>query len=277
MTIELSNLSFCYPKAAQPALEGNSATILPGMHLLLGENGAGKTTLLHVIAGLLNPTKGTCKIDGCPTRFRLPSINSHMFFTGVGIDFPAKTINEMTRIHAQFFPQFSSEQLKENLAAFGMTGGELLSHMSTGNAQKAKTAYALALNVDVLLLDEPANGLDIESKHVLQQLIARQTLPEQTVIVSTHNVADLEHLYDGVIDLHRGHIQYAMPVDDIVARLRFVISDSKPAEAIFSEMRIGRHHSIVLNDTGAYSDIDYQLLYLAARSPQSADKILSLL
>jgi len=277
MNIELQDLGFKYPKSSMPALSAISAVISPGMHLLLGENGAGKTTLLHLISGLLYPTEGRCLVDGCDTKLRLPSVNSHIFFTGVGMDYPSRSINEMASIHGRFYPTFSALQLRENLESFNMNGNEKLTSLSLGNAQKAKIAYALALNTDILLLDEPANGLDIESKRVMQKLIADRTQPHQTVIVSTHTVADLEHLYDGVIDLRGGRLLYALSVDEIIDRIRFVVADSVPAEAIYSEMRVGRHHCIIPNSTGAYTDPDYQLLYMAMRTPVSNDLIYSLL
>lgn len=277
MIIGLRDLDFKYPKAPRAAISGLTATISPGMHLLLGENGAGKTTLLHLIAGLIFPSAGDCCIDDCPAKLRLPSINSHMFLTGTGLEFPARSIKEMARTHAPFFPNFSPLQLVKNMKAFGLDEEAKLSSLSTGNYQKAKVAYALALNVDILLLDEPANGLDIESKRVMQQLIAQQISPEQTVIISTHTVADLEHLYDGVIDLKKGKLQYSLTVDNIIRRIRFVTSANKPDDAIYTEQRIGLYHSILQNETEEYTDPDYQLLYMAMRQPGSAQILYSIL
>lgn len=277
MEINLNGLSYRYPHSARAALSDINARISPGMHLLLGENGAGKTTLLHLIAGLLFPTEGCCTVNDCPTRLRLPSIGSRMFFTGTGLELPAHSMNELARIHAQFYPRFSPERLRENLTRFGIEGSEKLRDLSLGNMQKAKIAYALALNTEILLLDEPANGLDIQSKRIMQKMLAEQTGDEQTVIVSTHSVADLEHLYDGVIDLSHGRLLYALKVDELLRRVRFAVSDAKPADAIYSEMRIGRYHSIIANSGDNYSEPDYQLLYLAMRNPEGGPRLLSLL
>lgn len=277
MNIEFNNLSFSYRKKGAPALSNLSGAVAPGLHLLLGENGAGKTTLLHLIAGLLFPSSGTCTIDGCPTRFRLPSINSRLFFTGVNLQLPAATLAEMVRIHAQFYPRFSAELLAENLKAFGIGIADKLKSMSTGTLQKAKLAYALSLRTDILLLDEPANGLDIESKRTMSRLIASQLQPGQTIIVSTHVVSDLEHLFDGVIDLRLGHLLYARTLDEITSRIRFVQTDSLPADAIYAEQRIGRWHCILPNPDGEYSEPDFQLLYMAARHSRSAETLVALL
>lgn len=277
MIIRFENLTYSYKRKGLPALTDISGAVGPGLHLLLGENGAGKTTLLHLIAGLRFPSSGTCTVDGCPTRLRLPSISSHIFFTGINMFFPAVTLNEMASIHGRFYPRFSVEKLRENLAAFGLTADMKLRSLSTGSYQKAKIAYALALAPDILLLDEPANGLDIQSKRILHQMIASQMLPEQTVIVSTHTVNDLETLFDGVIDLSRGHMLYALTVDEITARVRFTVTSDLPSDAIYFEPRIGRFHCIRPNLNGEYSEPDYQLLYMAARNPKCASTLVSLL
>lgn len=277
MTIKLQNLTFGYSRKGARAIDDVSCVINPGLHLLMGENGAGKTTLLHLIAGLQSPTSGTCEIDGCPTRLRLPSVNSEIFFTGVNLEFPALTISEMARIHGQFYPAFSPSDLKNNLEAFGIDANQKLRSLSTGSYQKAKIAYALALHTGILLLDEPANGLDIEAKRTFNSLIASQVDSSQTVIVSTHNVIELERLFDGVIDLSHGKLLYAGTIDEITSRIRFSNCIVPPDDAIYSESAIDRFKCILPNTDGSYSEPDYQMLYMASRNPESAATIIDLL
>lgn len=271
MEIQLKDLRFSYRKSHTAAIDGISATISPGIHLLLGENGAGKTTLLHLIDGLLFPTAGECRVDGGEPRLRLPSISSCMIFYGPDTQLPAASINEMVRIHSGFYPHFSPEMLAENLKAFGMTGAERLKNLSMGNRQKAAVAYMLALRTEIVLLDEPATGLDIESKEALQQMIARCVEPDQTVIVSTHNIADLRHLYDGVMVLSHGRLLLADSTDFILSRLVFTVSPVPPVDAIYCEPRLDRYHSISENADGEpCSDIDYRLLYMALHRPDNS-------
>lgn len=265
MEIKLKDLSYRYSAKGPLALRGVTATISPGVHLLLGENGAGKTTLLHIIAGLLTPTEGKCLIDGAESAFRLPSILSKTFICGVNIDFPMRSIAEMVKVHAPFYPNFSDEVLESNLAAFGIEKDTLLSDLSTGNAQKAKIAYALALRTPILLLDEPTNGVDIESKKQLQRMIAECVTEEQTVIISTHSVSDLENFYDGVIDISDGQLQYALSLNEILDRVDFVVADSMPENAIYGESRIGRAHFVRAKESMEWTDIDFELLYMATR------------
>ncbi len=265
MDISLKNLSFRYSSKGPLALQGISADLGPGIHLLMGENGAGKTTLLHLIAGLLKPTSGSCTIDGAESSLLLPSILSKLFLCGVNVEFPMRSIAEMVKYHAPFYPNFSPEMLERNLSAFGIEASTLLSDLSTGNAQKAKLAYALSLRTPILLLDEPTNGVDIDSKKQLQRMIAESISDTQTVIISTHSVADLENFYDGVIDLHGGKLTYALSVDEILDRLSFGTGPEVPPGAIYSEPWIGSFRYVLAKDDDKLTDIDYELLYMAAR------------
>lgn len=266
MEITLKNLNYRYKSQRQQyAIQDVNATIKPGIHLLLGENGAGKTTLLHLIAGLLTPSAGECLIDGAKSCNRLPSILSRVFISGINIDFPMRSIAEMVKVHAPFYPDFSRRMLDENLAAFGIDPSTPLSSLSTGNYQKAKVAYALALRTPVLLLDEPTNGLDIESKKLLQKMVATNVSDSQTVIISTHSVSDLENFYDGVIDICGSRLQYALTVNEILDRLDFGKANTPPPDAIYAEPWVGSFRFVSEKTDENWSDIDWEILYMAAR------------
>ena len=267
MDISLQHVSYAYHRKAPRVLHDIDLQLLPGIYLLLGENGAGKTTLLHILAGLRRPVEGRCLIDGAEAGMRLPSIMSHVAFLGDNMEFPASTVNATARCHAQFFPDFDSEMLARLLAAFGLTGDEKLRDLSLGNRHKSQVAYMLSLRTDILLLDEPANGLDIESRAALQQMMAECITPEQTVIVSTHTFADLRNLYDGVIVLAKGHLLTAAGIDTILDRLTFGTAVLPPPEALYFEPRLGRIHYLRRRtDADIDTDIDYQLLYTALKS-----------
>lgn len=264
MNIQLENLTLRYGRKV--ALDNITAAIEPGIHLLLGENGAGKTSLLHLIDGLRFPTGGKCLIDGAQTRYRLPSILSKTFYLGAGMPLPARTIGELVKVHAPFFPSFSSELLDSNLAAFNIDASTKFASMSTGTRQKATVAYALALRTPILLLDEPATGLDITSVRSLRNLISRCVEPEQTVIIATHHIHDLENLYDSVLMLRHGKMVLNMPTDEIIRKVAFVTSAAKPDDALFSLTSIGQYRSIIPNDGFLETNIDYELLYLALQN-----------
>ena len=268
--IEFSDVSFTYPYSGAAALRNISLSIDEGIYLLLGENGAGKTTFLHLAASLLLPSSGCVTINGSDSRDRKPSTLRSVFFIADDTEMPADTISTLARLHGRvFYPRFDSAMLDENLAAFGINPSIPLSSMSLGQRKKAIAAYALALRADILLLDEPANGLDIGSRDILRSLMARCVEPGQTVIVSTHTTADLQPLFDGIIMLRQSNLLFCNTTAHIASRLGFGIYNIPPREALFTMNDIGRFRSIVPADPLSPSEIDIHLLYSSMYSPES--------
>lgn len=272
--ISFNDLSYRYGKKT-PALESITADIPEGIYLLLGENGAGKTTLLHLIAGLLKAIpEGACTLDGAPTALREPSVLTRTFFYYDEIPFPYRSIRQMVRHHAVFYPSFDPEMLEQNLADFEMTGNEPIDQFSLGNRKKAQLAYVLALHTDVLLLDEPANGLDITSRTKLLRMMARCVSETQTVIISTHTVWDFQNLFDGLLVLGHGRLLVNMPIWEIASRVRFVHSPAPVEGAIYQEPEFGRFKAIVPNTAAdETTDVDFVVLYNALQSPASRNLV----
>lgn len=274
--IALNQISYTYRHGAE-ALINASGKIDPGIHLLLGENGAGKTTLLHVIAGLLYPTKGNCLINGRNVRDRQPSTLQKLFLLTDDVEFQGRTVNEISDIHGCFYPRFSKELLVENLGEFGMTGNEPLTKMSLGTRRKALIAYVLSLRVEVLMLDEPANGLDINAKKTLRRMLSRCTDDEQIVIVSTHTVWDLKDLFDGLMVISRGRLLVNRPTWEIAEVLTFTADNLPIINALYQEQDTGLFRGIIANESGEPStEVDFNLLYSALMSP-ACDRIISIL
>lgn len=272
--ISFNDLSYRYGKK-NLALDSITADIPEGIYLLLGENGAGKTTLLHLVAGLLKAIpEGACTLDGAPTALREPSVLSRTFFYSDEIPFPYRTIRQMVKHHAVFYPSFDAEMLEQNLADFEMTGNEPIDQFSLGNRKKAQLAYVLALHTDVLLLDEPANGLDITSRTKLLRMMARCVSENQTVIISTHTVWDFQNLFDGLLVLGHGRLLVNMPIWEIARRVKFVHSFTPVEGAIYQEPDFGQFKAIVPN-TGAdeTTDVDFVVLYNALQSPASRNLV----
>lgn len=263
--IELKNVTYAYRRGFV-ALDKVTADVPSGIHLLLGENGAGKTTLLRLIAGLIIPTEGCCLVDGATMTRREPSTLKRVFMMPDTMEIPTKTIREFAKIHSRFYPGFSQEYFEENLREFELNGSETFHQLSLGLRHKTLLAYIIALGVDVLLLDEPANGLDINSKKALRHMLARCISPKQTVIISTHTVSDLRELYDGVLVLSRSKLILAKPTWEISERISCVATPIPPYGSLFMEQGAGLFHSIVVNESGEPSDLNYGLLYSALMS-----------
>lgn len=266
--IELKDIEFSYRKKGTPALTAVTAVIEPGVHLLAGENGAGKTTLLHLISGVARPQKGEVLINGKNPSSSSPSSMGHTFLLEEGMMLPGGSIRGFAHLHSRFYPSFSGEAFTANLAAFGLSGDEEMKALSLGNRKKAQLAYALALNVNTLLLDEPTNGLDIQSKETLRRLIAANTNEDQTVIVSTHTVTELENLYDGAVMLTRSRLLFAGTEDAVAERLAFKSGRVPEHNALYSEIQPGRVLSICKAARDEETRVDWKLLYNAFHSQQ---------
>ncbi len=274
--IECRNLNYRYAGDTN-AIDSINASIAPGIHLLMGANGAGKTTLLHLLAGLLFPTSGECLLDGAHLKDRRPSTMAKVFFLGEDMIWPAPTINRLVETHAIFYPGFDEGLLRSNLLAMGLTGSEPLRSLSLGNRKKAAAAYALALRPEVLLLDEPANGLDISAKKALQKIILQSVDESQTVVISTHTVWDLQNLFEGVMLLKKGRLVINHSVGHILDRLAFVASAEPSAEALYIEEGLGGYQLIVPNDGSLSTDINFSTLYSAMAADTSCRQITSIL
>lgn len=267
--IEIKDISFSYGKG-RPVLIQASATLRPGINLLMGPNGTGKTTLLKIMSGMLQPQSGRCLIDHQDISLRRPEALRRVFYLADETQMPLPTIADMARLHAPFYPNFSEKRLWENLEDFHMTGTEKLAQMSLGSRRKANIAYALSLGVDALYLDEPANGLDILAKKTLNKMIARCMTDDNIVVIATHTVLEMEHLFDAVTFIDHGALPLSASVEDITSRLAFVTTDHPAPGAIYSEPGVGGYRSIVRNFDGIESQIDYVLMFVAMAQGNAA-------
>lgn len=273
--ITLKNVSFSYFSGGTPAVNDITTQIGPGVHLLLGENGAGKTTLLKLLDGLRVPQSGEIIFNDTDiARFRhLPSVLSHFAYLDNDMMLPGGTIENAAHSHAQFYPNFDPDLLRRNLEAFGISPVVSLRNLSMGNLRKAQMAYILSLRATVTLLDEPTNGMDIESKQILQRILAESITDEQTVIVSTHNFADLQNMYDALIVINRGKLILNTSIDRMLDRIVFATTQLEPADALYWELSGGLYHAIFEADSeepGLVGDVDFRLLYSALHSPYAA-------
>lgn len=260
--LTFDHLTYSY-HAGSDALADVCAAIDPGICLVLGENGAGKSTMLGLAAGNLITSEGRVDFNGMNPGKREPKAMSEIFFLPDDYRSPFRTVRDMARCHAPFYPRFDFGMLEANLASFGLSGDERLKQLSLGMAHKSYIAFALALRPSLLLLDEPANGLDIDSKKELRRMMSRCIDEDQTVLISTHTVADLEVLYDSVVVLHRGSCELAASTDSIQSALSFITSPVPVEGALYLEPDGGAFRAVIPAETPYATAVDYELLYSA--------------
>ena len=204
--IRIENLTFGYDKHSS-LLENFSLTFESGgIYGLLGKNGTGKSTLLYLMMGLLRAQKGSVQIDGMLPADRCPELMTEMFLVPEEYDLPAIRLKDYVRVIKPFYPKFSEQLMEDCLSCFDMNSDVNLGALSMGQKKKVYMCIALAANTSILLMDEPTNGLDILSKSQFRKAIIRGMNPGKTIIISTHQVHDVEHLLDSVVIIDRNRV-----------------------------------------------------------------------
>lgn len=249
----------------RPVLKGLSGSLAPGhIYGLLGANGSGKTTLLKTWAGLLAPLRGSVEVLGAAPSERRRSLLEETICMPDEIAFPALSLGAFERTYARFRPRFSHTAFEEALHRLDFSASVRVDRLSTGNRKKVFIAYALAGNPSLVLMDEPTNGLDIESKKAFRRLLAGFDMTDRVVVVSTHQVADLENLLTAAIVVREGAVALNALFDDITARFAFGNAGGEGETLYADGLR-----AIRLNRGGEYTDVDVELLYHAIHESEA--------
>ena len=236
---------------------------LPSGHVygLFGKNGVGKSTLLKLLCGALHG-KGLCQIDGIDSASRSIELLKQLCFVPETLDIRAITIEELAKVTKPFYPTFSDELLNYCIAELEVPTGIRLTKMSLGQQKKAIIAVAVACNTPYLLLDEPTNGMDIPSKAALRRIIASIASPEKLIIISTHQVDDLENLIDAAIIMDNNGILLSETLETIGQKLSFGPFDGA-SEIIYSEETLRGTWCVTRNESGIEAPVDMKLLFSA--------------
>lgn len=262
--IEIKDLSFSYKKKS-PIYDNFSLNIGTGeVFGLLGKNGTGKTTLLYLMTGLLHPQSGKVCFNGTDVHERHPSTLSEVFIVPEEFDLPDISLKQYVNITAPFYPKFSHEQLNSCLEVFEMPADIKFGELSMGQKKKAFICFALATNTSLLVMDEPSNGLDIPSKSQFRKAIAMGMSEEKSVIISTHQVRDIDSLLDHVIIIDDKHVLLDASTTLINERLYFGEGEAKENDnVIYSQPSIGGNSLLRANKGGEDSNINLELLFNA--------------
>ena len=262
--IHIENLSFAYKKKA--VFNGLNLQFETGhVYGLLGKNGTGKSSLLRNIAGLLQPKIGRITVNGHTPFDRLPIFLQDVFMVPEEFYLPDISVPDFIEHYAAFYPRFNHEKFRSYLGIFEIPADSTLQNMSYGQKKKVLISFALATGAKVLLMDEPTNGLDIISKSQFRKILAEALDDERCIIVSTHQVKDLENLIDRITIIDEGKILFDENVEAITKKLafRFAYDREEVANAIYSESSLAGNVIVTENSGGEESKLDLELLYKA--------------
>lgn len=219
--IDVKSLGFGYA-SRRKVLSNISLTLGEGhIHGLLGCNGIGKTTLLKIICGIMRPDSGSVMVDGLDPMSRKPQTFRELMIIPEEFDLPNVSLERYAKITSPLYPRFDMGAMRHYCEALNVDTCERLHSMSMGQRKKAYIAFALACNVRMLLMDEPTNGLDIPSKSIFRRLLAGYVDDSRMVVISTHQVADVESLLDNIIILDGRGVVLNATTSDICSRLKF--------------------------------------------------------
>lgn len=220
--ISVNNIDFKYAGQKEQVFHNFSLQLNENnIYGLLGKNGTGKSTLLYLIAGLLHPSHGTVTIDGILSSARRPEVLQELFIVPEEFDMPPMTLEQYVKIYKPFYPHFSQEVLENCLKDFEMPTSMKLQSLSMGQKKKVFMSFALASGTRLLLMDEPTNGLDIPSKMQFRRVVANNMTDDRTLIISTHQVHDVESLLDHILILSQSQLLLDASVGDICDRYSF--------------------------------------------------------
>lgn len=227
--IKTNHLSYRYAGSKSDSISDMSMEISSGKIVgLLGANGAGKSTLLYLLCGLLKPTAGNVEVENFNPWSRRPEFLQNIFLVPEEIDLPAISLESYVKAHSPFYPNFSIDSMNKALSHFNLTPDIHLGSLSMGQKKKAFLAFALACHTPVLLMDEPTNGLDIPGKSEFRRVVVDTMDDSRTIIISTHQVRDLEQLLDHVVIMDRNGILLNESIAHLQEKYYFGLSSTHP-------------------------------------------------
>lgn len=260
--IRIEKLGFSYGQV--PVLKNITMNLEPGkIYGLLGENGVGKTTLLTLLAGLKKPLQGSIDIEGSTPYSRAPQVLENQFYLADEmLPVPMKAA-EYARITGEFWPNYKQDTFEEIMELFENPSDKKMNEMSTGQLKKTYISLALALGCKYLFLDEPTNGLDIPSKAQFRSALMKYTGEDSTIVISTHQVRDLENIIDPIIILDRQDVLLNASLEEISRKLYFDYGTQLHPESLYSEQLPGGFIQVYPNAEGADSKVNIEALFNA--------------
>jgi ABC-2 type transport system ATP-binding protein len=189
-----------------------------------------------------------------------------MFLVTEEFDLPPIRLSEFADLNRPFYPKFSDEVLDSCLKDFELDRHVKLNELSMGQRKKAFMSFALATNTKYLFMDEPTNGLDIPSKSLFRKVVAQNMTEDSTLIISTHQVHDIESLLDHIVILDNSQILVDSSVADITDKYCFRYRNPQDMEGVlYAEPSLQGNAAITLREADEdETTINLELFFNAA-------------
>lgn len=263
--IQIKNLGYAYDSkgsAGNYVLKNINMSLEEGrIYGLLGENGVGKTTLLTLLCGLKKPLSGSIDTEGLKPYDREPSLLGSQYYLSDEVAAMNMKAREYADNYGRFWGGFDMEKFIEIMGVFENDPQQKMNRMSFGQLKKTYIAFALACNTKYLFMDEPTNGLDIPSKAQFRKAMMKYTREDSVILISTHQVRDLENIIDPIIILDRQDVLLNAGIAEITDKLYFDYSNERKEEALYSEMIPGGNIQVYRNLTGEESKVNIEALF----------------
>ncbi|EQE20604.1 ABC transporter family protein [Clostridioides difficile CD18] len=221
--IEIKNVSKTYKRMQGlkirkiEALKNVSFNIEKGkITALLGINGVGKSTMLKAIAGLINIDSGEIRIDG--EKINEKVYNKLAFVPDVQSHFSNTTIKETFEFMEIFYSKWNKEKSKEMMDIFKLDEDEIIDNLSKGNIARVKLILGFCQDPEYILLDEPFTGIDLFKREEFIGVIAQYMEENQAIIITTHEIVEIESLVDEVVILDEGQIITSFNAEELRER-----------------------------------------------------------
>ncbi|HAU5069863.1 TPA: ABC transporter ATP-binding protein [Clostridioides difficile] len=221
--IEIKNVSKTYKRMQGlkirkiEALKNVSFNIEKGkITALLGINGVGKSTMLKAIAGLINIDSGEIRIDGEKINEKI--YNKLAFVPDVQSHFSNTTIKETFEFMEIFYSKWNKKKSKEMMNIFKLDEDEIIDNLSKGNIARVKLILGFCQDPEYILLDEPFTGIDLFKREEFIGVIAQYMEENQAIIITTHEIVEIESLVDEVIILDEGQIIASFNAEELRER-----------------------------------------------------------
>ncbi|WP_042357195.1 ABC transporter ATP-binding protein [Bacillus rubiinfantis] len=219
---------------------------------LIGSNGAGKTTLIKLLAGIYKQDQGSIMINGAPV-YENPSLKQKIFFIpDQPFTFSQYNTKQMARFYKSCYPSWSEERFQQLARLFDVNLQKKIQTFSKGWQRQIAFILALAVNPDILILDEPLDGLDpVVRKKVKNLLIQDVAEREMTILISSHNLREIEDICDHIGIIHKGSLIMQKELDELkndIHKIQVAYHDDVPKQLLkkLCPLHIEKRGSITL-------------------------------